>query len=114
MKRRNTEDKVEVSTARFCIGEIVKHKLFDYYGVIYNVDPVFTGTDEWYETVAKSRPPKDQPWYHVLVDGRGATTTYVAERNLQHCTEFKRINHPLIDVYFSGHDGKSYLMKSMT
>ncbi len=101
-----------MNTAGFCIGEVIRHKLFDYYGVIYDVDPAFMGGDEWYAAVAKSRPPKDRPWYHVLVDGHGATTTYVAEKNLAHCREFKRINHPLVETYFDGHDGKTYLMKS--
>lgn len=108
------ESKVDIGAARFCIGEVVKHKLFDYYGVIYNVDPVFSGAEEWYETVAKTRPPKDRPWYHVLVDERDGATTYVAERNLDHCTEFRQIDHPLIGVYFNGHDGKGYLARSIS
>ncbi|MGI9303895.1 MAG: heat shock protein HspQ, partial [Gammaproteobacteria bacterium] len=51
--------------AAFSVGQIVHHKLFDYRGVIYDVDPHFQGTDEWYEEVAKSRPPRNKPWYHV-------------------------------------------------
>jgi len=54
--------------AKFQVGKIVHHKLFDYIGVVFDVDPTFQGTDEWYEHVARSRPPKDKPWYHVLVD----------------------------------------------
>ncbi len=104
---------MKTKTACFRIGEIVEHKLFDYCGVIYDVDPIFMGSDEWYEAVAKSRPPKDQPWYHVLVDNREAATTYVAERNLRHCPGFKEINHPLVERYFDGRDGEAYRIRSL-
>ncbi len=63
--------------AKFQVGKIVHHKLFDYIGVVFDVDPEFHGTDEWYQQVARSRPPKDEPWYHVLVN-ETAPTTYVA------------------------------------
>lgn len=66
----------------FCIGQRVHHKLFKYHGVIMGVDQEFNSTDEWYEQVAQSRPPKDRPWYHVLVHGNNQQT-YVAERNLE-------------------------------
>jgi len=54
------------------------------------------GTDEWYETVAKSRPPKDRPWYHVLVDG-STHTTYVAERHLEPDDVLASVEHPLVN-----------------
>jgi len=68
--------------AKYCIGQLIQHKLFDYRGIILSVDLEFKSTDEWYESVAKSRPPKDEPWYHVLVHQKGHQT-YVAEQNLQ-------------------------------
>ena len=64
--------------AQFSIGQLIVHKKFNYRGVIYDVDAEYTGTKEWYEKVAKSQPPKDKPWYHILVDGQ-LMTTYVAE-----------------------------------
>ena len=67
--------------AKFRIGQIVHHKLFDYTGVIFDIDPFFQSSDEWYEQVAQSRPPKNKPWYHVLVH-TAEHTTYVAEQNL--------------------------------
>lgn len=88
-----------MSQAAFSIGQIVRHKLFDYRGVIYDVDPVFQGTEEWYQMVARSRPPRDRPWYHVLVDGQLAQT-YVAERNLELDVSAEPINHPLLESYF--------------
>ena len=68
--------------AKYCIGQLIQHKLFDYRGIILSVDLEFKSTDEWYEAVAKSRPPKNEPWYHVLVHQKGHQT-YVAEQNLQ-------------------------------
>jgi len=94
------------SAARFSPGEIISHNRFDYRGVVVDVDPVFSGTDEWYDQVARSRPPKDAPWYHVLVDGSDHMT-YVAERHLESATDKTPIDHPLISAFFteyaSGH-----------
>ena len=68
--------------AKFCIGQIIHHKMFGYRGVIVEVDREFKNSDEWYEMMARTRPPKNQPWYHVRVlDGKHMT--YVAERNLE-------------------------------
>ena len=71
----------ESAKAKYCIGQLVQHKLFDYRGIILSVDLEFKSTDEWYEAVAKSRPPRNEPWYHVLVHQKGHQT-YVAEQNL--------------------------------
>ena len=76
-------------------GQIIHHKKLDYRGVVFDVDATFQGSDEWYESVARSRPPKDRPWYHVLVDG-AEHTTYVAERHLESEERGKPIEHPLI------------------
>ena len=68
--------------ARFRVGQPIHHRLFDYRGVVIDVDPTFQGSEERYEVMARSRPPKDKPWYHVLVHDAGHRT-YVAERNLE-------------------------------
>lgn len=86
--------------AKFSIGQTVSHLLFGYRGVIYDVDPVFLGSEEWYDEVAKSRPPKDQPWYRVLVHG-GQHETYVAERNLMADSSGDAIAHPAVAGLFS-------------
>lgn len=94
--------------ARFSLGQLVYHRLFDYRGVVFDVDPVFLGSDEWYEKVAKSRPPKDRPWYHVLVDG-AEHTTYVAERNLEPDSSARAVEHPLVQQLFNGLENGVYL-----
>ncbi|MEJ2059428.1 MAG: heat shock protein HspQ [Gammaproteobacteria bacterium] len=96
--------------ARFSVGQLVHHKLFDYRGVIFDVDPTFDGSDDWYEQMAKSRPPKDQPWYHVLVDGMDATT-YVAERNLEPDSRLEPIEHPYVETFFSDFDDGVYHLR---
>ncbi|MCK5769128.1 heat shock protein HspQ [Algiphilus sp.] len=84
---------------RFGIGEIVHHLRFDYRGVIVDVDPQYSGSEAWYEQVARSRPPKDAPWYHVLVDG-AMHSTYVAERHLEHGDTSVQIEHPALGQFF--------------
>ncbi len=93
---------------QFFVGQIVHHKKFDYRGVIFDVDATFQGTDEWYDQVARSRPPKDQPWYHVLVHG-ALHTTYVAEGHLEVDPSGEPIEHPLAKELFSGMEDGRYL-----
>ena len=96
--------------AKFHVGQIIHHSLFDYIGVIFDIDPTFQGTNEWYEHAARSRPPKDKPWYHVLVNEM-PHTTYVAEQNLKPADEPQRIVHPLSDSLFSEFDGECYKLR---
>ena len=88
------------TTCKFSIGQLVHHLRFDYRGVIADVDATFQGTEAWYDQMAKSRPPKDKPWYHVLVDN-AQHMTYVAERNLEPDERHDPIEHPLLDHFFS-------------
>jgi len=106
-----SEWKSDMVNAQFSIGDLVHHKLFEYRGVIIDVDPEFQLSDEWYETVASSRPPKDQPWYHVLVHG-ATHTTYVAERNLEPDHSGEAIQHPLVDQYFTRFSEGRYVSDS--
>ncbi len=87
------------ANAHFSIGDLVHHKLFDYRGVIIDVDPRLMLSDEWYEAAARSRPPKDQPWYRVLVHN-ATHETYVAERNLEPDISNAPVRHPLVDSFF--------------
>jgi heat shock protein HspQ len=96
---------------QFFIGQLVHHNKFDYRGVIIDVDAEFSGTEEWYQQVALSRPPKDKPWYRVLVHD-SSQLTYVAERHLEadSCTE--PVDHPAIDLYFNGFRNGVYTPKT--
>ena len=97
-----------IQHARFRIGQIIHHRLFDYRGVIFEVDPEFSLTDEWYDQVARSRPPRDEPWYHVLVDG-ASHSTYVAEQNLDDSSDLAEIRNPAVSDYFSEFENGYYL-----
>ena len=90
------------------MGDLIQHRLFDYRGVIVDVDPVFMLSDEWYEQVARSRPPKDRPWYRVLVHN-SSDETYVAERNLTHDPGLEPIVHPLLNEFFTAFDDGRYV-----
>ncbi len=96
-----------ISRANFSIGDLVHHQLFDYRGVVVDVDATFQSTEEWYETVARSHPPKDKPWYHVLVHG-AAHSTYVAEQNLERDASAEPISHPMLAQFFARFEGGRY------
>ena len=93
--------------AEFGVGQLVCHLRFGYRGVVFDVDPTFQGSEEWYEQMARSRPPKDRPWYHVLVHD-ATHTTYVAERNLAPDPSGERVRHPLLDRLFDTFKGGRY------
>lgn len=97
-------------TAHFYVGQVVHHLKFDYRGVIVDVDPEFQGSDEWYEKVAKSQPPKDEPWYRVLVND-AEHVTYVAERNMEADDSGLPVTHPLVDNFFSEFRDGSYIIR---
>jgi heat shock protein HspQ len=99
--------------AQFAIGQLIEHRLFGYRGAIYDVDPVFLGDDEWYDQMARTRPPKDQPWYKVLVHG-AEHTTYVAERNLRADESGEAIEHPALWALFSDFQNGRYTTRMPT
>ena len=104
-------DELGMKDATFSVGQLVRHRLFHYRGVVFDVDPIFLGSEEWYQQVAKSRPPKDEPWYHVLVHN-AVHQTYVAERNLDQDDSGERIQNPAIEALFSGFDGVRYTSRA--
>ena len=94
-------------SAKFAVGQIVQHQLFAYRGVVVDVDATFQLSEEWYEQVALTRAPKDQPWYHVLVDDSDHVT-YVAERNITLDEAPEPIRHPLVEQFFDGFSDGHY------
>jgi heat shock protein HspQ len=90
---------LDAVTARFTPGQLVRHLRFGYRGVIVDVDPAFCGSEQWYRRVARSCPPRDKPWYHVLVHG-AEHRTYVAERHLTADDSGEPVRHPELDTCF--------------
>tara|TARA_B110000881_G_scaffold187494_1_gene176869 strand:+ start:301 stop:621 length:321 start_codon:yes stop_codon:yes gene_type:complete len=100
--------------AKFSIGTIVKHKHFDFRGVIYDVDFEFNNSEEWYQSIPKDvRPRKDQPFYHLLAESNDVTyEAYVSEQNLLMDNSKQPVKHPLIREIFVGKKGSNYLKQS--
>ena len=100
--------------AKFSIGEVVKHRHFDYRGVIYDVDFEFNNSEEWYQSIPKDvRPRKNQPFYHLLAESNEVTyEAYVSEQNLLIDNSNEPVKHPLIEEIFVGKKGTSYLKPS--
>ena len=99
---------IHIINAKFSVGDLIQHRLFGYRGVIVDADLNFQLTDDWYEQVAKSRPPKNMPWYSVLVD-ESSHSTYVAEQNLESDVILEPINHPKLKQYFSTLENGRYI-----
>ncbi len=97
-----------ISRAKFAVGDLIHHVLFDYRGVVVDVDATFQSTAEWYDMVARSRPPKEEPWYHVLVHG-AVHTTYVAEQNLECDASSEPISYPMVAQFFSRFENGRYI-----
>ena len=95
--------------ARFTIGEVVKHRLFDFRGVIFDVDPTFANSEEWYESIPEEiRPSKDQPFYHLLAENADSSyVAYVSQQNLLPDDSDEPIDHPAIpDMFGQFADGR--------
>nr|WP_224199461.1 MULTISPECIES: heat shock protein HspQ [Pacificimonas] len=99
-------------SASFGIGDVVKHKYFPFRGIIFDVDPEFANTDEWYEAIPEDiRPAKEQPYYHLLADnGQEAYVAYVSQQNLLTDDEGGEPMHPAFaELFERGHDGRYHL-----
>jgi heat shock protein HspQ len=92
----------------FALGVVVKHKLYHYRGVIVAHDMECAAGEKWYQT-NKTQPPRDQPWYHVLVNESGGLSTYVAQSNLESDLSGSPINHPRLGSYFSEFKDGAYV-----
>ena len=97
-----------VKTAKFSIGDVVKHRLLPFRGVIFDVDPEFANTEEWYEAIpAEVRPRRDQPFYHLLAENAETEyVAYVSEQNLIADYSGEPVDHPDIpDLFGPFQDG---------
>ncbi len=99
--------------ARFAIGDIVRHKLYDFRGVIFDIDPVFANSEEWYESIpAEVRPSREQPYYHLLAEnGESSYVAYVSQQNLQADADAGPVEHPSLAQLFGAFDGARYPLR---
>lgn len=105
------------SEARFAIGDVVKHKLFDFRGVVFDIDPVFANSEDWYEAIPQElRPSRDQPFYHLLAENEDSSyVAYVSQQNLLDDGGSGPVDHPCVHQLFDGFAGGRYrLRRSLT
>jgi heat shock protein HspQ len=100
---------IDMRAAKFGIGQIVRHRYFDFRGVIFDVDPEFNNTEEWYNSIPESvRPRKDQPFYHLLAENDETEyTAYVSEQNLLVDDTASPVRHPDVKNFFKPYDRKA-------
>ena len=100
--------------AKFGIGEIVKHRKYPFRGVIYDIDPVFANTQEWWLSIPEEvRPDKDQPFYHLYAENSETEyMAYVSEQNLEPDTSGHPLRNPHINEHFARSDAGRYIKKS--
>ena len=103
------QDASKGRTAKFAIGAVVKHRIYPFRGVIFDIDPVFNNTEEWWNSIPEEvRPSKDQPFYHLLAENAETEyVAYVSEQNLVPDQSPDPLRHPQIDeVFVKTRDGK--------
>ena len=100
-------------TAKFSIGQVVKHRIYPFRGVIFDVDPVFANTEEWLMSIPEEvRPRRDQPFYHLLAETEDDNyVAYVSETNLLPDNSGRPIGHPATSQLFSGFCDGHYLLR---
>lgn len=105
------------SHARFGIGDVVRHRQFDFRGVVFDIDPVFANSEEWYESIPQEvRPTREQPYYHLLAEnGESAYVAYVSQQNLVGDGEGGPVDHPSVEQLFEDfRDGHYRLRRGLT
>lgn len=102
-----------MKVAKFQIGQIVRHRIYPFRGVIFDVDPVFSNTEEWLMSIPEEvRPRRDQPFYHLLAENAQTTyIAYVSEQNLLPDDSGKPVSHPQVNELFAGMERGRYLPK---
>ncbi len=96
-----------IRAAKYQIGQVVRHRVFPFRGVVFDVDPVFDNTEEWWLAIPEDiRPSKDQPFYHLFAENdESEYIAYVSEQNLLPDTSEEPLRHPQINEFFTGRDG---------
>lgn len=96
--------------ARFSVGDIVRHRFYPFRGIVFDIDPVFNNTDEWWLAIPEEiRPAKDQPYYHLLAENAETEyVAYVSEQNLLPDQTGKPLRHPRVTELFEQDDDGTY------
>jgi heat shock protein HspQ len=99
--------------ARFAIGDVVRHKTYDFRGVIFDIDPVFANSEEWYQAIpADARPEREQPYYHLLAEnGESSYVAYVSQQNLLADGAGGPVDHPSLQQLFEDFNGERYQLR---
>jgi heat shock protein HspQ len=102
--------------AKYMVGQVVKHRVFPFRGVVFDIDPVFNNTEEWYQSIpADVRPHKDQPFYHLFAENSETEyIAYVSEQNLLPDTSDEPVRHPQVAEVFVRDDKGSYRLRNTT
>ena len=102
-------------SAKFQIGQVVKHRLYPFRGVVFDIDPVFNNTEEWYQSIpAEVRPEKDQPFYHLFAENAETEyIAYVSEQNLLPDESGEPVRHPQVKETFERRKDGSYRQRDM-
>ena len=105
---------METRLAKFQIGQIVRHRFYPFRGVVFDVDAVFSNTEEWYESIPEEiRPRKDQPYYHLFAENEETTyVAYVSEQNLIPDDTQEPVRHPEVLEVFSGIENGCYVLRN--
>ena len=105
---------MEARSAKFRIGQVVKHRIYPFRGVIFDVDPVFANSEEWYEAIPENvRPRKDQPFYHLLAENAESSyVAYVSQQNLVSDGPSGPVSHPGIDELFDAYRDGRYSLRA--
>lgn len=106
---------IVIDRAIFAPGDVVRHRLFDFRGVVFDVDPVFANSEEWYEAIPESiRPAKEQPFYHLLAENDdSAYIAYVSQQNLMADGDGGPVDHPQIDSLFEEMEHGRYRLRAI-
>ena len=104
---------VSVPEGKYAIGQVVRHRIYPFRGVIFDVDPVFNHTEEWWESIPEDvRPRKEQPYYHLLAENDSSYyVAYVSEQNLLADDTGEPIGHPQVPELFGELDGGFYAVR---
>ena len=110
MSKKMFHSPTKMRQAKFKLGEVVRHRVFEFRGVIFDIDPVFNNTEEWWLSIPENvRPSKDQPFYHLFAENSETEyVAYVSEQNLLPDTSNEPVRHPQVNEVFERDDDGRY------